>query len=108
MGQTGICQRQAPDPSLLAGFDFRGRLDYLEKDGGSLGYKKVDDRKVAGLDSYCWKTDDGTTEEATICIAKKEKVMTFLELKGTGYFTTLTDYSGKVDSKLFEPPYPVQ
>jgi len=108
MGQTGTCRRQAPDPSLLAGFDFRGRLDDLEKEGGSLSYKKVDDRKVAGLDSYCWKTDDGTTEEATLCIAKKEKVMTFLELKGTGFFTTLTDYSGKVDSKLFEPPYPVQ
>jgi len=106
VGQTGICQRQAPDPSV-AGFDFRGRLDDLEKEGGSLSYKKVDDRKVAGLDSSCWKTGDGTTE-ATLCIAKKEKVMTVLAEKSTGISFTLTDYSGRVDSKLFEPPYPVQ
>ena len=106
VGQTGICQRQAPDPSLT-GLDLRGRLDDLEKEGGSLSYKKVDDRKVAGLDSYCWKTGDGTTE-ATLCIAKKEKVMTVLEEKSTGISFTLTDYSGRVDSKLFEPPYPVQ
>jgi len=106
IGQTGFCQRQAPDPSV-AGFDFRGRLDDLEKEGASLSYKKLDDRKVAGLDSSCWKTGDGTTE-ATLCIAKKEKVMTVLEEKSTGISFTLTDYSGRVDSKLFEPPYPVQ
>jgi len=106
VGQTGLCQRQAPDPSL-PGLDLRGRLDDLEKEGGSLSYKKVDDRKVAGLDSSCWKTGDGTTE-ATLCIAKKEKVMTVLEEKSTGISFTLTDYSGRVDSKLFEPPYPVQ
>ena len=106
VGQTGFCQRQAPDPSV-AGFDFRGRLDDLEKDGASLSYKKLDDRKVAGLDSSCWKTGDGTTE-ATLCIAKKEKVMTVLAEKSTGISFTLTDYSGRVDSKLFEPPYPVQ
>ena len=106
VGQTGLCQRQAPDPSVAA-FDFRGRLDDLEKEGGSLSYKKLDDRKVAGLDSSCWQTSDATTA-ATLCIAKKEKVMTVLEEKSTGISFTLTDYSGKVDSKLFEPPYPVQ
>jgi len=105
VGQTGFCQRQAPDPSL-AEFDFRGRLDDLGAED-SVSFKKLDDRKIAGLDSSCWQSSDASTA-VTLCIAKKEKVMTLLEETSSGLSFTLTDYSGRVDSKLFEPPFPVQ
>jgi hypothetical protein len=103
-GTTGFCSRQAPDPSVST-LDIRQSLEDFATGGST--FKRVDDRKVGGLDSACWQIGADSTS-TVLCVAKKEKVPTLLEQKSAGTSLTLKEYSGKVDGKLFEPPFPVQ
>ncbi|WP_322796375.1 hypothetical protein [Tepidiforma sp.] len=100
-GTTGTCTRGEPDPSLTS-FDPAAALEGVDQAGT---VERAGDRTVGGYASACWKSA-GTSGELTICIARKEKVLTLVE--GAGAKMELQDYSGSVDSKLFEPPYPVQ
>lgn len=100
-GGSGTCTKGEPDPSLTT-FDPAAALEGVDQAGT---VERVGERTVGGYASACWKSA-GTSGEMTICIAKKEKVLTLVE--GAGAKMELQNYSGSVDSKLFEPPYPVQ
>ncbi|GIW18282.1 hypothetical protein [Tepidiforma sp.] len=101
VGTTGTCTKSSTGGNMLDPRDIADDVDTQAT------YKKVADRKVNGIDSRCWetslKTQPGTT---TLCVAKSDPVVTLVE--GDGLKMELKDFSKSVDSKLFEPPYPVQ
>lgn len=98
----GTCTRGEPDPSI-ASLALTNQLDDLE--AGLESPLRIDDRKVGGLDSICWKSDDSPTA-ITVCVAKKESVVTLVQSNDATL--ELTRYSMNVDPAAFEPPFPVQ
>lgn len=101
VGGTGTCTKSSTGGNLLDPGEIASDVDLQAT------YKKVADRKVNGIDSRCWETSlksqPGTT---TLCVAKSDPVVTLVE--GDGLKMELKTFSKSVDSKLFEPPFPVQ
>lgn len=69
-------------------------------------YKKLDTRRIAGIEAQCWEATVTDLGKSVTCFGKNEPVLVLIE--GPGIKMELKEYSRSVDTKLFEPPYPVQ
>jgi hypothetical protein len=69
--------------------------------------KEVDGRTFAGHDSRCFSgTAQQSNDERTVCLDKSKGVPTFVQTPSVKM--TLTNLTGSVDDKAFEPPYSVR
>lgn len=102
-GATGTCFKGEAVP----GTSFLNPGEIVDSVDTASSYKKLDDRKIAGVDSTCWEvTVTDLQGTATMCIGKSIPVVTYVE--GSGLKMELKSLSQGVDGKLFEPPFPVQ
>ncbi len=100
-GTTGFCSKTGTGQDEL----FDPSTIYEEIDTRT-DYKKLDSRRIAGIDSNCWETTVANLGKSVTCFGKNEPVLTLVE--GPGVKMELKEYAKSVDAKLFEPPFPVQ
>lgn len=105
-GDSGQCLK-----SLGAGgagenftlFDMKKVTESVKEDKN---VKEVSGQKIAGRDSRCFEgTFDETNERSTVCIDKRDGILTLVESPSTK--VKATEISDKADDKLFEAPYPI-
>lgn len=105
-GDSGQCLKSLGADGLGENFTLFDMKKVTQRVKEDKSIKEVSGQKIAGRDSRCFEgTFDETGEQSTVCIDKRDGILTFIESESTKI--KATEISDKVDDKLFEPPYPV-
>lgn len=105
-GDSGQCLKSLGAGGLGENFTLFDMKKVTQRVKEDKNVKEVSSQKIAGRDSRCFEgTFDETNEKSTVCIDKRDGILTLVESKSTK--VKATAISDKVDGKLFEPPYPV-
>lgn len=105
-GDSGQCLKSLGAGGLGENFTLFDMKKVTQRVKEDKNVKEVSGQKIAGRDSRCFEgTFDETNEKSTVCIDKRDGIMTLVESPSTRL--KATEISDKVDDKLFEPPYPV-
>jgi len=106
----GMCLKGEGDTAQLDVNEFMNLFsaDELALQDPDVQLEKVDGRRVAGIDSDCWRATS-LQFDGLFCIGKEKPLLTYLEgtVEGESAVIELDEYSSNVPDSLFEPPYPV-
>lgn len=106
----GMCLKGESDSGDVDVSEFLalGDVDEMVLQDPDVQLEKVDGRKVAGIDSDCWRAVSQQFE-GLFCLGKEKPILTYVEgtVEGEQFILELEEYGTNVSDSLFEPPYPV-
>ncbi len=107
---VGMCLKGESDSGDVDVSEFLalGDVDEMVLQDPDVELEKVDGRKVAGIDSDCWRAASQQFE-GLFCLGKEQPILTYVEgaVEGEQFILELEEYGTNVPDSLFEPPYPV-